>query len=403
MTVASSTSKSGPYAGNGATTVFAFNFKVQQAADIKVVRTVTSNGTQLDTTLAAGADYTVAVNGDQSASPGGNVTMTSAPAVGQQITILRNIAATQGASIQNQGAFYPKVLENAFDKLTMLVQQLSEESARALKLSVADSITNLQDLLVRLNDAVGDAETAASGASGDAATAVAAAASAGGSASAAATSAAQAQAAADSISGGPVTSVNGMTGVVVGLASVADAQTLQNKTLQDATTFIADEADPTKKAKFQAAGIATGTTRTYTLPDEDMTLAGRGANAYSGKQEGTQVAMANYIDKVGTPSATSGAITLNLQDGDIFDLPLSGNVTSMVLSNVPTLAATEEFTLVVRVSQGATAYTLAWFTVASWLTAGGTAPAAPAANKTIEYVFTKRGTNGWIGRKGAAN
>jgi hypothetical protein len=164
MTVASSTSKSGPYAGNGVTTVFAFAFKVQQAADIKVVRTVTTNGTAVDTTLTSGADYTVAVNADQSASPGGNVTILSAPANGQQITILRNVTATQGTSIPNQGGFYPRVVEAALDKLTMLVQQLSEESGRALKVSVADSITNLQDLLLALNTAVATATSAESAA-----------------------------------------------------------------------------------------------------------------------------------------------------------------------------------------------------------------------------------------------
>lgn len=49
-------------------------------------------------------------------------------------------------------------------------------------------------------------------------------------------------------------------------------QTLTNKSLEDSTTFIIDNLDNTKKAQFQASGISTGTTRTYTLPDITDTL-----------------------------------------------------------------------------------------------------------------------------------
>lgn len=57
---------------------------------------------------------------------------------------------------------------------------------------------------------------------------------------------------------------------IVGLATT---QTLTNKSLSDSTTFIIDESDGTKKAQFQASSIATGTTRTYTLPDKNGTVA----------------------------------------------------------------------------------------------------------------------------------
>jgi hypothetical protein len=48
--------------------------------------------------------------------------------------------------------------------------------------------------------------------------------------------------------------------------------------VKDANFSIKDDADPTKVVKIEAAGVTTGTTRTLTVPDENITLAGR-ANA----------------------------------------------------------------------------------------------------------------------------
>lgn len=52
---------------------------------------------------------------------------------------------------------------------------------------------------------------------------------------------------------------------------------LDSLTVQDSTFKIADNADPTKIAQFQASGISTGTTRTYTLPDASTTVVGTDA------------------------------------------------------------------------------------------------------------------------------
>lgn len=70
---------------------------------------------------------------------------------------------------------------------------------------------------------------------------------------------------------GTAATMAGPSGTIVG---TTDAQTLTNKTItvKDSLLTIQDDADTTKQAQFQASGITTGTTRTYTLPNATGTL-----------------------------------------------------------------------------------------------------------------------------------
>ena len=66
------------------------------------------------------------------------------------------------------------------------------------------------------------------------------------------------------------------------IVGIDTTDTLSNKTLdnsnvvtvQDTNLTVQDNGDNTKQAKFDASGITTATTRTYTLPDADTTLVG---------------------------------------------------------------------------------------------------------------------------------
>ncbi|EPK1119121.1 phage tail fiber protein [Klebsiella pneumoniae] len=116
MTVSTQVSRN-EYTGNGATTQFDFTFRIFDKSHLLVQTLDTSESI---VTLTLGTDYTVTgVNRYN----GGKVVLTSALPAGYKISIERSTPVTQEASIRNQGGFFPEIHEDAFDKLTMLVQQ----------------------------------------------------------------------------------------------------------------------------------------------------------------------------------------------------------------------------------------------------------------------------------------
>lgn len=141
MTVSSADRKAGPFDGNGSQTGFTFSFKVFTTADVLVVVT---DADSVDADQVLDTDYTVSLNGDQDASPGGTVTMVTAPATGEKVTILSQVGETQLVDIPNKGGFHASIVEKAFDKVTILVQQLSEKVTRAVLQPVGSAIENLR-------------------------------------------------------------------------------------------------------------------------------------------------------------------------------------------------------------------------------------------------------------------
>jgi hypothetical protein len=134
MTV-SSTSSRVIYVGNGSATGFAFAFKVNQPADLVVVYTD-----------AAGIDYTLSPSQYAATGfgldAGGSVTypLSGGPiASSTRLTIYRDVAATQPTSLSNQGAMWPQVIEAALDRLTFIVQKVTDSVSRSLVISPTDS------------------------------------------------------------------------------------------------------------------------------------------------------------------------------------------------------------------------------------------------------------------------
>lgn len=125
MSITDTARTSGPYATDGVQTEFPFTFKIFDEADVRVV--LTEDGVEVEAVL--GSAYTVALNADQNASPGGVVEFLVAPD-GPSVSIASAIPYTQPAHFTNTGGFYPEVLNDSLDRVTALVQQLRDRMGR---------------------------------------------------------------------------------------------------------------------------------------------------------------------------------------------------------------------------------------------------------------------------------
>lgn len=107
------------YAGNGSATSFPYAFRIFKATDLVVTKT-DSSGT--DTTLTLGTDYTVTGAGSYN---GGAVVLSTALPTSYRLTIERVLSIKQETDLRNQGEFLAETHEDAFDRLTMIVQRLA--------------------------------------------------------------------------------------------------------------------------------------------------------------------------------------------------------------------------------------------------------------------------------------
>lgn len=134
MTISSTTRKAGPFIGNGVTVSFPFTFKVFSSADVRVV---IADADGIETEQILGAYYTVTLNADQNTTPGGSVITDVAVVSGSSITLLSKVANLQPLDLTNSGGFYPEIINTAFDRSVIQVQQLAEEVSRGTRLPVS--------------------------------------------------------------------------------------------------------------------------------------------------------------------------------------------------------------------------------------------------------------------------
>lgn len=127
------------YTGNGVTTSFPYTFRIFKKTDLTVSVIDLSENI---TVLVLDTDYTVTNAGGYN---GGSVVLTTPLATGWKISVARELEPTQETDLRNQGKFFAEVHEDAFDKLTMLIQQVGTMFSLALRKPT--SIANWYDAL----------------------------------------------------------------------------------------------------------------------------------------------------------------------------------------------------------------------------------------------------------------
>ena len=132
MTVQATPRIAGPFDGNGVSTEFSFSFKVVSTSHVHVVR---ASPEGVEEALLLDSHYTVSLNGDQEAMPGGSVALTSPLANGERLVVLSGMPYAQTTDVPSSGVIPPAVLEDTLDLLVMQTQQLAEESTRTVKVS----------------------------------------------------------------------------------------------------------------------------------------------------------------------------------------------------------------------------------------------------------------------------
>ena len=126
---------------------FSFGFKVYEVGDVKVIQIQTSNGAE--TVLTITTHYTVTLNDDQNANPGGTVTLVSSGspqnlASGYNIVITSKVSPLQQTEITNQGGFFPEVINDVFDKAAILDQQQQNILDKTIRFPLTQTVGGLE-------------------------------------------------------------------------------------------------------------------------------------------------------------------------------------------------------------------------------------------------------------------
>lgn len=140
-TITGTTTKTISTLGNGVTTNYTIGFTFLANADLEVYLRDESVTPATETLLVYGSGagkYTI-TGGD----PGTTVVVGTAPTATQRVVIRRAEPKTQTVDYQDTAAFPADDHETQMDKMTMVIQQLSEEISRAPKFQKTSSTANI--------------------------------------------------------------------------------------------------------------------------------------------------------------------------------------------------------------------------------------------------------------------
>lgn len=240
--VVTTTAPRNSYIGTGTTATYSYTFRIFDATDLLVIQSDVAGNVG---TLTYPTNYTVTGVGK---AAGGTITLTAGVlGSGEQLSIKFNRTPRQSTDLRNQGSFLAETHESKFDELTRYIQALEEKVSRSLK---------------QPDQETGTASSATLPAAANRAGRFMAWDGSGNPIAAAGTSAS-------------LTPVSVFINTLLDDASASAARTTLDASKTeplDSVFRIQGSADATKKVALEVDGLTTGTTRTVTVPDKDVTL-----------------------------------------------------------------------------------------------------------------------------------
>lgn len=123
----------------------------------------------------------------------------------------------------------------------------------------------------------------------------------------------------------------------------------------------------------------------------NITMSGSGtANLQDGVLQ--RPVIKDYGETRTTPSISSGTLTLNLENGNVFGVALNANITTLTIQNPPASGTAGSFTL--AFTADGTPRTVTWGAAVKWQ--GGVAPTLTSTNGKVDiftFVTWDAGTN----------
>lgn len=143
----------GPFTSEGQSRL-PFGFLIFEKTDVYVA-TADDPEAQVKM-LVYGQDYSVEMNADQTATPGGTVVLTTPIVKGNIFVVGSAVAYTQNMQLTNYSRFPPEIINEAMDRVVVQIQQLVERLGRTLSVPPTSDSTPEQ-LIEKLMSAQDDA------------------------------------------------------------------------------------------------------------------------------------------------------------------------------------------------------------------------------------------------------
>jgi hypothetical protein len=335
MTVAASGNKN-VYNGDGVTTHWSYTFPIINDTDIHVYLTDLS-GTVSEVT----SNFTVDSNNTRVVYPSVVSGLPPLPS-GWKITLIRQEPQTQGVDLRNQGSLNAEVLEQAFDKATLIIQDQQETLSRCVKYPVDQSPS---DSTTATFLSTIEADKAAAGASATAAAASATSASASqtaaaGSATAAAASASSASTSASSASTSATSATSSASSASTSASNAATSATgaAASKTAADTdATNAAASASSASTSASSASTSATAAASSASAASSSATAAASSASSAATSATAAQTAASSVMfrDVVFKTFADSPITLDSTYRGKMLAIDASGGA---VVVNLPAIA-----------------------------------------------------------------